>query len=138
MPFEGLGKFSDVTSMIGTLGIQKSQETLSQINLLLRQLQDAGYEIGEMEAQLAVPPEITVHLKTGPTLTDGKLQAAFQANQDNKFVAAIIGSLVQANKLRDSVNIDTIELAGAKVVLKLPPSITLEWKSKEEGKAASA
>jgi hypothetical protein len=138
MAFDAIAKLKDLKTTVADVGMQKGQEALSQVNLLLRQLQDAGYEIGEMEAQLSVPPEITVHLKTSPTLTDGKLQAAFQASQNNEFVAAILGSLVQANKLRDSVNLDTIELAGAKVVLKVPPSITLEWKSKEEGKAASA
>jgi hypothetical protein len=138
MAFDAIANLKKVGTTVAGVGIQKAQEGMSQVNLLLRQLQDAGYEIGEMEAQLSVPPEITVQLKTGPTLTDGKLQAAFQANQDNEFVAGILGALVQANKLRDSVNVDTIELAGARVVVKLPPSITLEWKAKEEGKAASA
>ena len=138
MAFDPMAKFKELKSTVADVGIQKGQEVLGEVNLLLKQLQDAGYEVSEMEAQLSVPPEITIHVKTGPMVSDSKLLAASQANQNNDVVGLILGSLVQANKLRDSVNVDTIELKGARIVLKASPSITLEWKEKEKGKEASA
>jgi len=125
-----------LTGTATNVAVQKGQELLGQINLLLKQLQDAGYEVGEMDAQLSVPPEITIHLKTGPRLNDAKLLAISQAQQNNDVVGLILGSLVQANKLREAIDVDTIELSGATIVLRTGPSITLEWKAKE--KAASA
>ena len=136
MAFDAMAKLKDLKSTVADVGVQKGQEILGQINLLLKQLQDAGYEIGEMEAQLSAPPEITIHLKTGPTMNDAKLLAISQAQQNNDIVGLILGSLVQANKLREAIDVDTIELSGATIVLRTGPSITLEWKAKE--KAASA
>ena len=138
MAFDPLGKLKDLKTSIADAGVQKAQDVLSQINLLLKQLQEAGYEVDEMEAQLSVPPEITIHVKTGPAVSDSKLLAAYQANQNNDVVGLILGSLVQANKLRESVNVDTIELTGSKIALTASPSITLEWKEKARGKGASA
>ena len=138
MAFDPMESLRGVASAAAGAGVQQGQELLGQVNLLLTQLQSAGYEIEEMEAHLSVPPEITVQLKTGPTMSDSKLRAAFQANQNNKFIGVILGSLVQANKLRDAVNVDAIDLQGATIVLTVPPKITLKWKAKEEGKAASA
>lgn len=138
MAFDAKATFKNLTSTVADVGVQKGQEVLGQINLLLKQLQDAGYEIGAMEAQLSAPPEITIHLKTGSAMNDAKLLAISQAYQNNDVVALILGSLVQANKLREAVDVDTIELSGATITLRTGPSITLEWKAKEKGKGAAA
>jgi hypothetical protein len=45
---------------------------------------------------------------------------------------------VSEAKLRDAVNVETLELKSAKIVLKASPSITLEWKEKSASLAATA
>jgi hypothetical protein len=49
----------------------------------------------------------------------------------------VLGTLIQANKLRDMVNLDTIELKDAKIVLRASPSISLHWKEKATASAVA-
>ncbi|HEV2197653.1 MAG TPA: hypothetical protein VGR55_18855 [Candidatus Acidoferrum sp.] len=136
MNFESLAK--TVSSKVADLGAQKATETLDQANLLLKLLQDAGYQVGEVDVELGVPPAISVTLKTGPMLTDAKLDSIFEANKGNDALALVLGGLIQANKLRDKVKLETIELKDTKIVLKATPSISLHWKERAAATAAGA
>jgi hypothetical protein len=136
MNFESLAK--TVSSKVADLGAQKATETLDQANLLLKLLQDAGYQVGDVDVDLGVPPAISITLKTGPMMSDGKLDSIFQANKGNDVLALVLGGLIQANKLRDKVKLETIELKDTKIVLKATPSISLHWKQKSTAGAAGA
>jgi len=91
-----------------------------------------------MDLELGVPPTVTIHLKTGPLTSDNKLNTVFQANKDNDVLALILGSLIQANKLRDMVNTDALEFKAAKIVLKTTPNISFHWNEKTVVNAAAA
>jgi len=136
MNFESLAK--NVSSKVADLGAQKAAETLEQANLLLKLLQDAGYQVGEVDVELSVPPAISVTLKAGPMLSDSKLNSIFEANKGNDALALVLGGLIQANKLRDKVKLETIELKDTKIVLKATPSVSLHWKEKAAANAAGA
>jgi hypothetical protein len=134
MNFESLAK--TVSSKVADLGAQRATETLDQANLLLKLLEDAGYQVGEVDVELGVPPAISVTLKTGPMLSDSKLDSIYEANKGNDALALVLGGLIQANKLRDKVKLETIELKDTKIVLKATPSISLHWKEKSTASAA--
>jgi len=136
MNFESLAK--TVSSKVADLGAQKATETLDQANLLLKLLQDAGYQVGEVDVELGVPPAISVTLKTGPMLSNSKLDSIYDANKGNEALALVLGGLIQANKLRDKVKLEAIELKDTKIVLKATPSISLHWKEKAAASVASA
>ena len=136
MNFESLAK--TVSSKVADLGAQKATETLDQANLLLKLLQDAGYQVGEVDVELGVPPAISVTLKTAPMLPDSKLDSIYEANKGNDALALVLAGLIQANKLRDKVKLETIELKDTRIVLKATPSISLHWKEKAAASAAGA
>jgi hypothetical protein len=136
MNFESLAKA--VSAKVTDLGAQKAAETMSQANLLLHLLQDAGYQVSDFDLEFGVPPTISITLKTGPAMTDSKLDAVYQANKENDVLALVLGARIQANKLRDMIKLETIELKDAKIVLKATPSITLQWKEKAAASAAGA
>ena len=136
MNFESLAK--TVSSKVADLGAQKAAETLDQANLLLKLLQDAGYRVGDVDVDLGVPPAISISLKTGPMTSDAKMDSIYEANKGNDVLALVLGGLIQANKLRDKVKLETIELKDTKIVLKATPSISLHWKEKSAASAAGA
>ena len=138
MNFNPMDKLQKVKDMALEAGAKQGAEAMNQANHLLTLLQDAGYQVGELTVDLGVPPTITVDLKAGPLMSDGKLDAIYQANKDNDVLGMILGALIQANKVRDMVKLETIELKGAKLVLKTPPSISLHWKEKTAAAAAAA
>jgi hypothetical protein len=145
MPFEAMNKLKnpisslqDATETLASIGMEKTREMLAQINLLLQLLQSAGYGVGSLEIELNIPPKITIKLKAGPTVKEEKLNAILRDQADKKIVTGIVASLIQANKLRDSVTVETLELDGVEIILTTTPNITMQWKDKKDSKAAAA
>jgi hypothetical protein len=128
----------EATETLASLAAEKSRELLLQANLLLELLQSAGYGIGNLELELGVPPKITVKLKTGPALKEEKLAAILHEHADKKLIAGIVASLIQANKLRDSVTVETLDLGEVQIILAATPNITMRWADRTTGKATSA
>jgi hypothetical protein len=138
MNFNPMEKLQKAKDMALDIGAKQGAEAMGQANQLLTLLQDAGYQIGELTVDLAMQPTITVDVKASSLVKDGKLDAILQSNKDNDVFAMILMALIQANKLRDMVTLETIELKGAKIVLKTPPSVSLHWKEKAAPSAAGA
>ena len=145
MPFDAMNKLKnsvnslqDATETLASLGMEKTREVLAQANLLLLLLQSAGYGVRSLDIELSLPPKITIKLKTGPTVQEEKLGAILREHADKKVVTAIVASLIQANKLRDSVTVETLALEGVEIILTTTPNITLQWKDKEDARAAAA
>ncbi len=120
----------DVLGLLRKLWAKKTQEVLSEVNLLLRLLQDAGYEVNQLEVELGVPPTVTIDLETGGGVSPDKLDTILRDNRDKKVLAAILTALIQASKLRDAVKVETLGLKDVRIALTVSPKITLRWKEK--------
>ena len=129
MGFDALNKVKQATNAIADLGTQKTVQLLSDLNLILNLLPDAGYEVGEMEVELGVTPKVTLDLKLGRAVNEARLKTILD-RVDNAMLAAIISSLIQASKLQDAVSVETLELKDVKVVMTAAPNVALQWKQK--------
>ncbi len=143
MPFDVLSKgkltaLKDAADTLAILGMEKAQEVLAEINLLLELLQTAGYGVGSLDFELTLPPRVTIKLKTGPAVKEEKLSAILHDHADKKVVTTIVASLIQANRLRSSVTVETLELSEVQIMLTTSPNITLQWKDKEKGRSEAA
>jgi len=116
----------------------KTREFMANINLLLKVLQDAGYDLSELEIEAGLSPHITIHLKTSATVKEEKLQLIIEENKQNSMVSAILRSLLQANRLRGSVTAKSLDLHDVLIELKRSPNITLQWKEKAATATAAA
>jgi hypothetical protein len=132
------GPMQEATETLAGLGAEKSREILSQANLLLQLLQSAGYGIVSLEIELGIPPKITIKLKTGPAVKEEKLAAILREHADKKVITGIVASLIQANRLRDSVTVETLELGEVQIILTATPNITMQWTDRTNGKPAAA
>jgi hypothetical protein len=132
------GPMQEATETLASLGAEKSREILLQANLLLQLLQSAGYGIGSLEIELGIPPKITIKLKTGAAVKEEKLAAILREHADKKVITGIVASLIQANKLRDSVTVETLELGEVQIILTATPNITMQWSDKTNSKPTIA
>jgi hypothetical protein len=132
------GPMQEATETLASLGAEKSREILLQANLLLQLLQSAGYGIGSLEIELGIPPKITIKLKTGPAVKEEKLAAILREHADKKVITGIVASLIQANRLRDSVTVETLELGEVQIILTATPNITMQWADRTSSKPATA
>jgi hypothetical protein len=132
------GSLTDVAGALANVGMEKAQEVLAEINLMLQLLQTAGYVVASLDFELSLPPKVTIKLKTGPSVKEEKLATIVRDHADKKVVTTIVGSLIQANRLRSSVTVETLELDGVEIVLTTSPNITLQWKDKQQRASAAA
>jgi len=133
-----ISSLQDATDALAGMGIETTREILAQVNLLLELLQSAGYGIGSLEIELSLPPKITIKLKTGLGVKEEKLSAILREHVDKKVLIAIVALLIQANKLRDSITVETLEFEEVQIIMTTTPNITLQWKDKEDLKAEAA
>jgi hypothetical protein len=120
------------------LAAEKSREVLLEANLLLQLLQSAGYGIGSLEVEVGVPPKITIKLRTGPAVTEQKLAAILREHADKKVITGIVALLIQSNRLRDSVTVETLELGEVQIMVAATPNITMQWTDRTNSKATTA
>ncbi|MGA8273751.1 MAG: hypothetical protein WB919_19470 [Candidatus Sulfotelmatobacter sp.] len=144
MAFDAMNRLRNVSSVqdaaetLASLGMEKTRDVLAQANLLLLLLQTAGYGVSSLDIELNLPPKVTIKLKTGPAVKEEMLSTILREHADKKVVTAIVASLIQANKLRDSVTVETLKLDGVEIVLTATPNITLQWKDKKAATGAEA
>jgi hypothetical protein len=141
MPFDmsklDMNKLKVGKDMVADLATQKTVQLLSDLNLVLGMLPDAGYEVGEMEVELGLTPKVTISLKLGRAPNEARLKTILE-KVDNAMLGAIVTSLMQASKLQDAVSVETLELKDVKVVLTATPNVALQWKQKVGAGQAAA
>jgi hypothetical protein len=139
MTFDALiPKLRTLIDQLTGLGKKKSQEVLTQVNLLLTLLPNAGFEITQLDIVLSVIPTVTIGLKVTDAVSEEKLNAILLEHKDKKIVSAILAYLKQASRLCSSVDVETIELKEVKILLTKLPNVSLQWKEKAKVAAAAA
>ena len=133
-----MSALNQAVQVIGNVGMEKTQEVLGQINLLLQLLQSAGYGVANLDIELNLPPKVTMKLKTGPAVKEEKLSEILRDHADQRVITTVVASLIQANKLRGSVTVETLELEGIEIILTTTPNIALQWKDKDRDKNKKA
>lgn len=137
MGFDSLNKLKHMKEAIADAGTEKTVQLLSDLNLVLGLLPDAGFEIGEVEVELGLVPKVTISLKLGSAVNEARLKS-LQEKMDNAMLSAVLSSLIQASKLQDAVSVETLALKDVKVVMTAAPTVALQWKQKVETKTAAA
>jgi hypothetical protein len=77
-------------------------------------------------------------LKTGPAVKEEKLSEILRDHADQRAITTVVASLIQANKLRGSVTVETLELQGIEIILTTTPNISLQWKDKNKDQNTKA
>ena len=132
-----LNKVNEAKEAAQDLATQKTLQLMSDMNLILGLLPDAGYDVGNMDIELGLTPKVTIGLKLGRGANEAKLKSILD-KMDNTMLAAIVASLIQAGRLQQAVSVETLELKDVEVTLTGTPVVALKWKQKEPAKTAAA
>jgi hypothetical protein len=128
MPFKIPGAIEDLAGGFADVGMQRTREAIAELNLLLGHLQRAGYDVGKVDIEIAVPPKITVNLKISRPVSEEKLNAILREQSDKAVTKALVSLLLRANQLRDGINVENLGLAEIQVVLTTSPQLMMSWK----------
>ena len=125
-----IGALTDVTGAVAKVALEQAQKFMAQMNLLLQLLPSAGYGVASLDIELSIPPKATVKLKTSLAVKEEKLSEILRDHADQKVITTVVASLIQANKLRGSVTVESLAMEGVEIILATTPNITLQWKDK--------
>ncbi|HVI07227.1 MAG TPA: hypothetical protein VND65_02925, partial [Candidatus Binatia bacterium] len=109
MGFDSFNKLKQVKEAIAEVGTEKTVQLLGDLNLVLGLLPDAGFDVSEVEVELGLAPRVSISLKLGGAVNEARLKS-LQENADNAMLSAVLSSLIQASKLQNALNVDTLAL----------------------------
>jgi hypothetical protein len=139
MNLNPLGKLSDLKEKASGFATQKAVGMMSDVNVILAALPDAGYQIAAVDVELgATTPRLTVEIKIGKEIRQDKIKAVLEGNPNNLLLSATLNALLQASNLQQALSADTIELKSVTVVLDTTPTVTVQWKEKTLAKTVAA
>lgn len=117
---------------------ERTLQLLSNINVILAALPDAGYEVEQLDLEVGTKPKLTANLKIGSAIHQEKLQDILAANPNNFVLKTAINALIRASQLQDAVSVNSLVLQDIKLVVTVNPTVTLQWREKALAQKAAA
>lgn len=137
MGFSAFNKVKDLRTAVADAGMEKTVQLMTDMNLVLGLLPDAGFEVGEVEMELGFAPKVTISLKVGGAVNEAKLKS-LQEKTDNAMLSGIVASLIQASKMQNAVSLETLVLQDIEVVMTAAPTVSLHWRQRAGTKKTAA
>jgi hypothetical protein len=108
----------------GQIKIKEMLTTLSDFTGLFK---DAGYEIKGMDANISVPPAISVSFKCLEAIPESERAQIFTKAENNKVATIILKSLFKASDFSDVVKIGEFRLRSVTLKLGVIPGINISF-----------
>ncbi len=137
MDFNAFNRVKDLKNAVAEAGTEKTVQLMSDMNLVLALLPDAGFEVGGVQMELGFAPKVTISLKLDGAVNEARLKSV-QEKTENAMLSGIFASLIQASRMKDVVNLETLILQEVEVVMTAAPTVSLHWRQKAGMKIAAA
>jgi divalent metal cation (Fe/Co/Zn/Cd) transporter len=132
-------KLSEMTSNLSSLlnkevldtvkeyGVEKINETWSQIEGATDVFSRAGYSITKIGLNLSLPPTLSLSLERIEDIEDSVEEQLLEEQKDNKVLYTILVAMFKANALQKSINSTLYKFSGLSIGLGLSPSIEMNF-----------
>jgi len=117
----------EIIEQFKSSGQEKMKETLSTFTEYASLFKEAGYEIGSINANVSLPPEISITFKYLDSAPVEKRDPLIQQAKDNKVAVIILKSLFKASDFSESIKLGNYKLKTINVKLGLIPSISISF-----------
>lgn len=117
----------EIIEQFKTSGQEKMKETLSTFTEYASLFKEAGYELGSINANVSLPPEISITFKYLDSAHLEKRDALIQQAKDNKVAVIILKSLFKASDFSESIKLGNYKLKSINVKLGLIPGISISF-----------
>ncbi len=128
MPFDLTGSLKNVASGLADIGLHETQQAIAEMNILLGCLQQAGYDVNQLEIAVGISPKMSVTLKPGPAVNEEKLNLVLKAQSGSTITTAVVRSLIAANQLRGEIHVEALSLSEIKIDVAVKPQLVMSWK----------
>ena len=101
------------------------KETLSTFSEYASLFKEAGYELGSINANVSLPPEISITFKYLDSAPVEKREGLIERAKDNKVAVIILKSLFKASDYSEIMKLGSFKLKTINIKLGLIPGISV-------------
>jgi hypothetical protein len=117
----------EIIEQFKSSGQDKLIDSLSTFSEYAAIFKEAGYELSSINANVSLPPEISVTFKYLDSASVEKRDGLIQKAKDNKVAVIILKSLFKASDFSESIKIGNYKLKSINVKLGLIPGISVSF-----------
>lgn len=117
----------EIIEQFKSSGQDKMKETLSTFSEYASLFKEAGYELGSINANVSLPPEISITFKYLDSAPVEKRDGLIEKAKDNKVAVIILKSLFKASDFSESIKLGNYKLKSINVKLGLIPGISISF-----------
>lgn len=103
------------------------KEAIDEFAATLPILREAGYQVGEVDIEIGLPPKISASVTASETVTDEQIAKILEEHQDKKLTILLVRALYQAWRLQSGIHIVGMKPRGMSIELGLIPSVTIKF-----------
>ena len=115
----------EIIEQFKTSGQEKMKETLSTFSEYASLFKEAGYELGSINANVSLPPEISITFKYLDSAPVEKREGLIERAKDNKVAVIILKSLFKASDYSEIMKLGSFKLKTINIKLGLIPGISV-------------
>ena len=117
----------EIIEQFKSSGQDKIKESISTFSEYSSLFKEAGYELGSINANVSLPPEISITFKYLDSAPVEKRDGLIQKAKDNKVAVIILKSLFKASDFSESIKLGNYKLKTISVKLGLIPGISISF-----------
>jgi len=115
----------EIIEQFKSSGQDKIKETFTTFSEYASLFKEAGYEIGSINANVSLPPEISITFKYLDSAPVEKREGLIERAKDNKVAVIILKSLFKASDYSETMKIGSFKLKTINIKLGLIPGISV-------------
>lgn len=112
--------------------------TAARLNEAAPYIEQAGYDMTEIEVGIGLSPKILAHLRLREVISVEAQQALLSKVQSKRLIRTILQSLFQASRAREKLRIREFHFTEIELELSILPTVTLKFKPNADGLALLA
>mgnify|MGYP003423793882 FL=1 len=117
----------EIIEQFKSSGQDKIKESFFTFSEYASLFKEAGYEIGSINANVSLPPEISVTFRYLDSAPIDKRDGLIQKAKENKVAVIILKSLFKASDFSESIKLGNYKLKTINVKLGLLPGISISF-----------
>jgi hypothetical protein len=108
-------------------GAARIKEAIEEFTSTFPILREAGYQVGEVDIEVGLPPKISANVTASDAVTDEHIAKVLEEHREKKLITLLVKALYQAWRLQSAIQIAGMKPRGMTIELGLVPSVTIKF-----------
>ena len=109
------------------IGINKINEVFGELNSATLIIEEAGYELTEIEVHIGFPLGITPHFVLKDNISDDKKAHLLNITKDRKVINSVLSTLFNISELQKKVSFRQFKFYEVEITLGMPPEVNIKF-----------